>query len=142
MEAAGIRRGGQEFQVLVAVTILSVLIAATWFLCVGDREFAFAIGLCGLIGPAIGSSIFWLAKSSLSAQEKAEAAFEALQAALQFAAWMLSAALRFSARQIAELLPSLRAVVLTALQRQFSANANLSHTALSPRLLVPPFCLR
>lgn len=142
MEAAAVRRGGQEFQVLVAITILSVLIAAVWLLSVGDTEFAFAISLCGLIGPAIGSSIFLLAESSLSAQEKAEEAFEAFQAALQFATMMLSTALRLSARQIAVLLPSLRAVVLTALQRQFSANAGLTHTALSPRLLVIPFCLR
>ncbi len=146
VKAATKRRGGLEHKALVAITAISVLFFFHWFCRTGDWEFAFATGLSGLLAPFIGSSIYWLATSSLNAQdaaqEKAGNCYEAILAACQLAARLSIASFRFSVRRISDFLPLLHALALKTIQRILAATANLAHIALSPKLLVPPFCLR
>lgn len=142
VEAAEKRRGGLAYKSLVAITVASVLFLVYWSCSTDNLEFAFAISLSGLLAPFIGLSIHWLATSSLAAQEKAGKSYEAAMEARRFAARQLLASLRWSVRRISALLPHVYAVVIKTLQRTLAATANLAHTALSPRLLVIPYCLR
>lgn len=142
VEAAAKRRGELEYKALVAITVVSVLFAVYWLCCAGDWEFAFATGLSGLLAPFIGSSIYWLATSSLAAQEKSGKRYEAVTVAREFAVRLLVASLRLSVRRISDFLPLAYALALKALQRRLAATANLAHIALSRKLLVIPVCLR
>lgn len=146
LAAAAKRRGGLEHNILAVITIIFVLFAFFWSGRAGDWEFASTIGLSGLFAPFIGSSIYWLATSSLNAQdseqEKAGKCYEAISAACQLAVRLSISSFKFSVRRIFDLLHLFYAIALKIIQRILAATANLAHIALSPRLLVIPAGLR
>lgn len=142
VKAAEKRHGGLEYMALVTITVVSVSFLVYWFCRADNLEFAFAIGISGLLAPFIGSSIHCLAASSLASQEKAGKSYEAAWEARRFFARQLFVLLRWSVCRLSALLPHAHALVIQTLQRTLAATANLAHIALSPRLLVIPFCVR